>query len=127
MNASVVPLIGRFLLGAIFLMSGVNKLLGPAGAQAYIAKAGLPAPMLAYWVAVAVEIIGPILLIIGFKARWAALVLAAFTLATALGFHTNFADQNQMIHFMKNLALAGGLLMVFAYGPGSISVDAKTR
>jgi len=123
--AGVVPLIGRLLLAAIFLLSGVNKVFAPGPTQAYIASAGLPVPLLAYIVALVVEIGGGILLLIGYQARWAALALALFTVVAAFGFHSNFADQNQMIHFLKNLALAGGLLQVFAFGPGALSLDKR--
>lgn len=120
-----IPLIGRILLAVIFLLSGVNKLFAPGPTQAYIAAAGLPAPLLAYIVALVVEIGGGVLLVIGWQTRWAALALAAFTLVAALGFHSNFAEQNQMIHFLKNVAIAGGLLQVFAFGAGAFSIDKR--
>jgi putative oxidoreductase len=72
-----------------------------------------------------VELGGGILLVLGYQARLAALVLAVFTLASALGFHTNFADQNQMIHFMKNLAMTGGFLQIVAFGAGAFSLDGR--
>ncbi len=122
---SVVPLIARVLLAAIFILSGLNKVFAPGQTQAYIAAAGLPAPLLAYIVALVVEVGGGILLLIGYQARWAALALAVFTVVAALGFHSNFADQNQMIHFLKNLAITGGLLQVFAFGPGGLSLDKR--
>src|SRR5262249_50761596 len=80
----------------------------PAMTQAYIASAGLPAPMLAYAATIAVEVGGGVLLLIGYQARIVALALAAFTLVAAVAFHANFGDQNQMIHFLKNVAIAGG-------------------
>jgi len=116
---------GRLLLAAIFLISGLGKLADPAGTQAYIAAAGLPAPLLAYLAAVAVEVGGGILLIVGYRTRPVALAIAGFSIVAALGFHSNFADMNQMIHFLKNLAMAGGLLQVAAFGAGSFSVDAR--
>lgn len=120
-----VPLVGRILLAVIFLLSGVNKVFAPGPTQAYIAAAGLPVPLLAYIVALVVEIGGGVLLVIGWQTRWAALALAAFTLVAAFGFHSNFAEQNQMIHFLKNVAIAGGLLQVFAFGPGAFSIDKR--
>jgi putative oxidoreductase len=120
--ANLVPLIGRLLLAAIFLLSGANKLFAPGPTQAYIAAAGLPVPLVAYVVALVVEIGGGVLLVIGYQARLAALALALFTVVAAIGFHRDFADQNQMIHFLKNLAIAGGLLQVFAFGPGGYSL-----
>lgn len=120
-----VPLVGRILLAVIFLLSGVNKVFAPGPTQAYIAAAGLPVPLLAYIVALVVEIGGGVLLVIGWQTRWAALALAAFTLVAAFGFHSNFAEQNQMIHFLKNVAIVGGLLQVFAFGPGAFSIDKR--
>ncbi|GCA51020.1 inner membrane protein YqjF [Sinorhizobium sp. KGO-5] len=72
------------------------------------------------------EIGAGILLVLGYRARWVALILAAFTLASAIGFHTDFADQNQMIHFMKNLAITGGFLQIAAFGAGAFSLDGRT-
>lgn len=115
---------GRFLLAAIFLLSGFSKLSAPAGTIGYIASAGLPFPEAAYAVAVFVEIGVAIALIAGYQTRVAAAVIAAFSLATAFGFHFNLADQNQFIHFFKNVAIAGGLLQVVAFGGGALSVDA---
>jgi len=116
---------GRVLLAAIFLLSGFSKLTAPAGTIGYIASAGLPFPEVAYAAAVFVEIGVAIALIAGYQTRAAAAVIAVFSLATAFGFHFNLADQNQFIHFFKNVAIAGGLLQVVAYGGGALSVDAK--
>ena len=116
---------GRVLLAAIFLISGLGKLADPAGTQAYIAAAGLPAPMLAYVAAVAVEVVGGLMLILGWHTRFVAFVIAGFSIVAALGFHNNFADMNQMIHFLKNVAMAGGLLQVVAFGAGAFSLDAR--
>ncbi len=116
---------GRLLIAVLFLLSGLGKVAAPAMTQGYIASAGLPVPLLGYLITIIVEVGGGLLLIIGFQTRIAALVLAAFTLAAALAFHNNFADQNQMIHFFKNMAILGGLLQVAAFGPGSMSLDAR--
>jgi putative oxidoreductase len=121
-----VPLLGRVLIAALFLPSGLGKIAAPAATQAYIAAAGLPLPFLAYRAAVAVEIGGGLLLVVGYRSRWVALALAVFTVAAAFGFHDNFADENQMVHFFKNIAIAGGLLQVVAFGAGAYSVDAWT-
>lgn len=120
-----VPLLGRLLLAAIFLISGFGKLTSAEGTIGYIAAAGLPAPQLAYAVALLVELGGGLLLVLGYQTRLAALALAVFTLATAFGFHANFADQNQMIHFLKNIAITGGLLQVVAFGAGGLSFDRR--
>ncbi len=120
-----VPALGRLLIAAIFLLSGVGKIAAPAATQGYIASTGLSFPLVAYLIAIVVEVGGGLLLVAGFHTRVVALALAAFTLATAITFHTAFGDQNQMIHFMKNLAIVGGLLQVAAFGAGSLSLDAR--
>ena len=120
---SVLPLIGRILLAVLFLLSGLSKLGNPAGTQGYIASAGLPFPVLAFVVSAVVEIGGGALLLIGYRTRLAAVALAIFTVAAAVFFHHAFGDQNQMIHFMKNLAITGGLLQVIAFGAGAFSLD----
>jgi putative oxidoreductase len=116
---------GRLLLAALFLASGLAKLGAAAGTMAHISSVGLPLPGLLYALAVAAEIGGGVLLLVGFKARGAALALALFSVAAAVLFHSQFSDQNQMIHFMKNLAIAGGLLALFASGAGRFSLDAR--
>jgi putative oxidoreductase len=116
---------GRLLIAAIFLISGIGKIAEPTGTMAYITSAGLPLPQVALAVAVLVEVVGSVLLILGYKVRLVAAALAFFTLASAFSFHFDLADQNQFIHFMKNLALAGGLLQVVAFGGGRYSVDHK--
>jgi len=121
----LLPLVGRILIAAIFLLSGLSKLTAPTATIGYIASAGLPAPTLAYGVALATELGGGLLLVLGYRTRLVAAALAVFAIATALGFHHDFADQNQFTHFFKNLAMAGGLLQVVAFGGGALSVDAR--
>lgn len=118
-------LVGRLMIGLPFAMSGFGKLAAYGATTAYIASAGLPVPPLAYAIAVLVELGGGLLLIAGYQARSVALAMAVFTLAAAVSFHNNFADQNQMIHFLKNVMMAGGLLQIFAFGAGAISLDAR--
>ncbi len=124
-NASVLPLVGRLLIAAIFVLSGLAKAADPAGTIGYIGSAGLPLPEVGYATALAVEIVGGLLLAIGYRTRLVASILAVFTLAAAFGFHFQLSDQNQFIHFFKNLAMAGGLLQVIAFGPGRLSLDAR--
>lgn len=114
---------GRVLLAAIFVLSGVSKLADPSGTAGYIASAGLPLPQVAVWVAIAVELLGGLALIAGLRARLVAAALAAFTLVTAFAFHADFANQIQMIMFMKNISITGGLLQVIAFGGGRLSLD----
>ena len=119
------PTVGRVLLAAIFLISGIGKLLNPAGTIGYISAVGLPLPELGLAIAIVVEIVGGVFLIAGYRTRIVALTLAVFTIVAGIFFHNHFADQNQLIHFLKNLAIAGGLLEVAAFGPGRFSLDAR--
>jgi putative oxidoreductase len=118
-----LPFVGRLLIGLPFAMSGLGKLAAYGPTTAMIAAVGLPVPPLAYAVAVIVELGGGLLLIAGFQTRLVATALALFSIATAVSFHSNFADQNQMIHFLKNVMMAGGLLQIAAFGAGAISLD----
>ena len=113
------------LLSAIFLISVVGKLAAPAGTIGYIAAAGLPLPQVAYALAVAIELLGGLALVAGYQTRTAAAALAVFSIAAAFGFHGNLGDQNQFVHFLKNVAIAGGLLQLVAFGAGRWSVDAR--
>jgi putative oxidoreductase len=122
-NVRHLPAIGRLLTAAIFVVSGFGKIAAPAMTQGYIASAALPVPTIAYLIAIVIEVSGGLFLVLGFRTRATAAVLAAFVAATALSFHHNFADQNQVIHFLKNIAITGGLLQVVAFGAGSFSFD----
>ena len=107
-----LPLLGRVLIGVPFMLSGFSKLAAHDVTVASISSIGLPLPQLGWITALWVELGGGALLLIGYRARSAAVVIAAFTLATAMFFHRNFADQNQLIHFFKNLIIVGGLLLI---------------
>jgi len=122
MNSAIV-LVARLLLAHIFLLSGLSKILGYADTQGYMEAMGVPGALLP--LVIVVEVGGSLALIVGFFTRWAALALAAFCVATALIFHRNFADQMQMIMFMKNLTITGGLLLLYVQGAGAFSIDAK--
>ena len=124
-NTSALPAIGRVLLAAIFILSGVGKLAAPAATIGYIQSSGLPFATLGLIGAIAVELGGGLLLAFGVKVKPVALVLALFSVVTALIFHQALADPNQMIQFLKTLGLAGGLLQVAAFGAGAWSVDAR--
>lgn len=126
-NQSAIPAIGRILMAAIFLVSGVGKALAPAATIGYIQSVGLPFATLGLVLAVAVEVGGGALLALGIKTRLVAALLAAFSVVTAFVFHNAVGDQNQLIHLMKNIAMAGGLLQVVAFGAGAYSVDAASR
>ena len=118
-----LPFAGRLMIGLPFAMSGLGKLAAFGATVGMISAAGLPFPPLAFAVAVVVELGGGLLLIAGYRTRYVAAALAIFALATAVSFHGNFADQNQMIHFLKNVMMAGGLLQIVAFGAGALSVD----
>ncbi|HEX9913213.1 MAG TPA: DoxX family protein [candidate division Zixibacteria bacterium] len=120
-----VPLIARILLCAIFIQSGVGKIVDPSGTQQYMAAYGMPLTSLFLLGAIFCEIFGSLSILLGFKARLGASLLVIFMIPTTLIFHTKLTDQVQMIMFMKNLAIIGGLLMVAYFGPGPISFDAK--
>ena len=130
-SAKPLALIARILLAAIFVSAGLSKLGGFEGTVGYIASKGLPAPALIAVLTIAVEVLGGIAVVIGFKARIAGLLLAVFTLLAAFIFHNYWAapaDQAyiQNIMFMKNLSMAGGLLLLTVFGAGGLSLDAKT-
>lgn len=124
-HTAYIAAAGRVLIAVLFLLSGLSKLAAPAMTMGYIASVGLPAPLLGYLIAIAVEIGGGLLLVLGLQTKLVALVMAGFAIATALAFHSNLADQNTMIHFMKNIAIAGGLLQVVAFGAGAFSLDGR--
>lgn len=131
MNQNAMALVGRILLALMFLIAGIGKIgAGFAGTVGYISSVGLPLPQVAAIGAIIVEIVGSLALIVGWKTRWAALALAIFSVAAALLFHNYWAmpanqQMMQQIIFMKNLAVAGGLLMLAVAGPGAWSVDRR--
>jgi putative oxidoreductase len=122
-----LPALGRLLIALIFVMSGLSKIAAPANTMAYIQSAGAPFAPAAFAIAVIAEVGGGLALLLGFQTRLAATMLAIFTLATAVLFHNNMADQNQMIHFLKNVAITGGLLQVVAFGAGAFSLDNRRK
>lgn len=117
---ALISLVARVLLSAIFIAAGYNKIGGYDGTAQYMESMGVPALLLP--AVIALEIGGGLAVLIGLFSRWAALALAGFCVISALIFHFNFADQMQAASFMKNLAIAGGLLLLFANGPGAWSV-----
>ena len=125
-----VTLIGRVLMAAIFLVFGVRKILAYGFYAGYFGKLGFPAPEVMVAVAIAIEVGGGALLVIGWKTRWVAWLLALFTLVATFAAHRYWdADAaqyaNQMTHFFKNVCIIGGLMMVAAFGPGPISADKR--
>ena len=121
-------LVGRLLLAAIFIMSGFGKLTSFAGTAGYIASKGLPLPEVGAAIAIAVELGLGLLVAFGFKTRWSALVIAVFTLAAGFLFHAFWqeapeARMGDYINFWKNVSIAGGFLLLWAFGPGRYSID----
>jgi len=128
-SRDIAALIGRVLLVALFLLSGSGKIPNFAGTAAYIASKGLPLPTLGTAIAIVMEVGVALLVLVGWKARAAALALAVFTVVAGVLFHTYWADADAVtrmgdfINFWKNVSIAGGFLMVFAFGPGRYSID----
>lgn len=115
-------LLGRFGLALIFVVSGWGKIGGYDATQGYMAAMGVPGGLLP--LVIAAELLGGAAILAGFLTRWAALGLALFTVLAGVLFHADIADQNQFIALMKNIAIAGGFLALYASGPGAFSVDA---
>lgn len=125
-----VSLAARILLAALFLPAGLSKIAGFAGTVGYIASVGLPLPTLGAVIAIAVEVLGGAALIVGYQTRIVAAGMALFTIVAGVFFHNFWAAAPeavmvQQIMFMKNLAIAGGLLMITAFGPGALSLDER--
>lgn len=129
---NAAPLLGRLFLAAIFLMSGVGKIGNWDGTSGYMASKGMPLVPLLLVAAIALEVLGGVSVVIGFKARIGALALIVFLVPTTLIFHGFWAYtgqelQQQMVHFLKNLSILGGLLLVATHGAGPISIDARLK
>jgi len=121
---NTAALLGRVAMSVIFIHGGWGKLLAPAGTQALLASHDLPLMQLGWILAVVVELGGGLAILFGLFTRPVGLALAIWCLATALIAHTNFADRNQEIHFLKNTAMMGGFLYVTAFGARAWSLDA---
>ena len=119
-NASL--LIARIFLGQIFLLAGISKIGAYEGTQGYMQAMGVPGELL--FLVIILEIVGGLAIILGWQVRWASWALAAFTIVAGVIFHSNFADQMQSILFMKNVAIAGGFLVLATAGAGAYSVEA---
>jgi putative oxidoreductase len=118
-----IPLIGRILVAQIFFISGVSKIFDLSGTQQYMDSYGIPLTVLFLVSAIIIELGGSISVLLGYKARLGAGALLIFLIPVTIIFHTNFSERLQIIMFMKNLSIIGGLLMIIAYGPGEISLD----
>jgi putative oxidoreductase len=117
--------IGRILLALMFVLAGLNKISGYSGMQGYMDSMGVPGALLP--LVIALEVVGGLALMLGWHTRLTAFLLAGFTLLATLIFHSNLGDQTQMLFFMKNLSIAGGLLLVVSHGAGPYSIDNRQR
>jgi putative oxidoreductase len=121
-KAFLLPL-ARVLMSSLFIWDGIVMLRNPSSTAHYFASVHVPAPNLAVWLAIPTHLLGGLALLVGFYARWAAALLALICLGTAFGVHLPVGDEDNMIHFYKNLAMTGGFLYVIAFGPGGLSFD----
>jgi putative oxidoreductase len=122
--------LGRALMSVIFIVSGFNKFMAVAGTTAYLTRLGVPSPQIMVYVVAALELIGGLMILVGFKTRWVALVMCVFTGITVFLGHKFWAVdaaqyQNQLNHALKNLAIMGGFLVLAGAGPGRYSVDGR--
>ena len=119
----VIEVFGRIFLSIIFLIEGINKIFNYESTIKYMENFNVPEYLAIP--AIIVEILFPLLLVVGYQTKISALILAMFTLVTALIFHTDFTNQMQLISFLKNFAIAGGFLIIFVNGAGKYSLDHK--
>ena len=117
----IVEFFGRVLLSALFLIEGIGKIFMQEDVVMYMEDYGVPGIL--FIPVIILEIVFPLLLIVGYKTKWVAVVMALFTFTVAIIFHTNFSEGIQMILFLKDMAIAGGFLIIIAYGPSKISLD----
>ena len=117
----IVELIGRIFLSALFLIEGIGKISMQEDVMMYMEDYGVPG--IFFIPAVVLEILFPLLLIVGYRTKWAASIMALFTFTVAIIFHTDFSEGMQLVFFLKEIAIAGGFMIIVAYGPGKISLD----
>ena len=120
---NILDLVARILISALFLLNGVFKISNYDGTVGWMEGFGIPGVLIIP--AIILEIVGPILIILGYKAKIAAGLLSLFCIATAVIFHNDFSDQMQLVSFLKNIALAGGFLFIFINGTKDLSLDKK--
>ena len=117
----IVEFLGRVLLSTLFLVEGIGKISIQEDVIMYMEDYGVPEIL--FVPATILEILFPLLLIVGYKTRWAASIMALFTFTVAIIFHTDFSEGMQLVFFLKDIAIAGGFMIIVAYGPGKISLD----
>jgi putative oxidoreductase len=127
-SGGIVPLIGRILISAVFILAGIGKITGFSGEEGFVASKHLPLPAVALGIALVIELAGGLAILAGFYTRFTAWIVFLYMIPTTFLFH-NFwamqgaAQQDNMLHFEKNLAIMGGLLILATFGPGPMSVD----
>jgi putative oxidoreductase len=129
-NVGLTTLLGRIFLVVLYLISGFGKIMEPVTTKGAIASTGLPMVPVLYVLAIIFELVGGLSILFGIKARWGATMLIIFTVAASVLFHNFWASppaemQMQLINFLKNFSIIGGLLLLIAFGPGPISFDAR--
>ena len=118
-----LPPLARFLMSSLFIWDGILQLRDPGGSVRYFASVHVPAPDIAIWFSIAIHLLGGLAILVGYKTRWAAALLALLCLGTAFGVHLPAGDMANMINFYKNLVMAGGFLYVVSFGAGGMSID----
>jgi putative oxidoreductase len=126
MQTYLTPL-ARLLMSSLFIWEGILQLRDPAGTATYFANVNVPLANVAVWISIAFHLLGGLAVLAGFRTRWVAAVLALFSLGTAFGVHLAIGDSANMVHFYKNLAIAGGFLYVVSYGAGVMSIDGADK
>ena len=121
----IIEIFGRIFLSAIFLIAGVNKIFNYEGTTSYMESFGIPGFL--YIPVIIVEILFPLLIIIGYQTKISAFILAIFCISLAIIFHTDFSNQMQLMSFLKNFAIAGGFIIIFVNGPGRWSIDYRLK
>ena len=119
----ILELVGRIFISLIFLLAGVGKIFNYEGTIGYMESYGIPGYLLIP--AIVIEILFPLLVIIGYKTKFSAMILSLFTILLAIIFHTDFSNQMQLMSFLKNFAIAGGFLIIFVRGAGKYSIDQR--
>jgi putative oxidoreductase len=122
-----VPPLGRLLMSSLFIWDGIGQLRSPTASAQYFASVHVPLPDVAIWISIIIHLLGGLALLVGFKTRWAAVLLALVSLGTAFGVHLQIGDQDNIIHFYKNLVMTGGFLYVIAFGAGALSIDGRAE
>jgi putative oxidoreductase len=122
-HKAYLPPLGRLLMSSLFIWDGIRQLRSPSVFAQYFASVHVPLPNVAIWISIPIHLLGGIALLVGFKARWAAALLALICFGTAFGVHLPIGDPDNIIHFYKNLVMTGGFLYVIAYGAGAVSIN----